>query len=162
MDELSNRLRAARREAVPGRDLWPDVARRIDRAGGMRWQRAATAVLLFGAGALAGTLLERTGGGRESAPADAVSASPLHTAAAVQKAGSDYLAALARLRDVAATNEAFRMQGYEAALNVVAVTAQEVTAVLEMNVYEALVGPAHTARAAASRRVMLLTGGGDE
>jgi len=162
MDELSNRLRAARREAVPGRNLWPEVAGRIDRADGMRWQRAAAAVLLFAAGALTGTVLERTGGGGETAPADAALVSSLHTAAAVQKAGSDYLAALARLRDVTAADEALRMQGYEAALNVLAVTAQEVTAVLEMNEYEALVGPAHTARAAASRRVMLLTGGGDE
>lgn len=159
MDELSDRLRAAHSDATPGRDLWPEVAERIAAPRTTRWQQAAAAVLLFGAGALTGALVR---GNPPTEPFAATADSPLHAAAAVQRAGSDYLAAVAQLREIGAADETLRTQGYEAALNVLSVSAEEVMAALELDDRDAFVIQARDVRAVASQRVRVLLQGGGE
>jgi hypothetical protein len=159
MDELSKRLRAAGREAVPERDLWPAVDARIRSPRLLQWQHAAAAVLLFGLGALMGVLVERGGGAGPAVDSHAAAtASPLYAAAAVQRAGSDYVAAVARLAALGDGDEALRAQAYEAALGVLSVTAQEVTVALDLRDHTTLIEHARRAHAAASQRVAVLIG----
>ena len=156
MDELSKRLRAAAGDAVPGRDLWPEVESRIRAPRLLRWQ-AAAAVLLFGLGAMSGVLIERGGTAEPPTGSSAVAtASPLHVAVAVQRAGSDYVAAVARVNELGDGDEALRAQAYEAALGVLSVTAREVTGALDLGEHTALVEQARSAHAAASHRVAIL------
>lgn len=159
MDELSKALKAAPREAAPRRSLWPGVESRIRAPRFSPWQRAAAAVVIFGAGAMAGMLAER---GRSPSGTPSREESALHRVAVVQRAGSDYLVAVARLRDLGPGDEALRAQGYEAALGVVTVTAEEVTAALRLDEGEALVGPARELRSALARRTARLLRGGEE
>jgi hypothetical protein len=159
MDKLSKTLQGAPREAEPGRNLWPGVESRMRSSVPRPWQRAAAAVLIFGAGALAGSLAERGRSPSEGTPRDA---SALHRVAIVQRAGSDYVVAVARLRDLGPHDEALRAQGYEAALGVVTLTAEEVTAALGLDDGEALVGRARAVRAALSQRASGLLRGGSE
>jgi hypothetical protein len=142
-------------------DLWPGVERRIRTRRVVRWQHAAAALLLFGAGTLTGVLLER-GPDAPVTRAAAAAESPLHAAAAVQRAGSDYVAAVTRMRELGAADEVLRIQGYEAALAVLSVTAQELASALGPDEHQALVGHARDARAAASERLLSLLGGGGE
>ncbi|HUF89597.1 MAG TPA: hypothetical protein VMR66_06415 [Gemmatimonadota bacterium] len=98
--ELEARLGRAPREAEPARDLWPAVARAIaDPAAGSsrsaRWRtplRIAAAIALFAGGVVVGQRWERP------APLPAAAETPYGTAAEVQRAGSEYVTALARLR----------------------------------------------------------------
>jgi hypothetical protein len=72
------------------------------------------------------------------------------------------VAAVAQLRELGAADQALRMQGYEAALGVLAVTAQEITAELDLREHDRFVSEARSAQAAASQRVTALVGGGVE
>jgi hypothetical protein len=159
MDDLSKALKTAPREAAPCRDLWPGVESRIRPSQARPWQRAAAAVLIFGAGAVAGTLAER---GRSPSVRPPAGESALHRVVVVQRAGSEYVAAVARLRDLGPDDETLRAQGYEAALGVVTVAAEEVTAALDVREGEALVGRARVVRDALSRRTSGLLRGGRE
>lgn len=161
MDDLSNRLRAARRGAAPHQDLWPAVDARIRMRPSRRWTQAAAAALLFAAGTLTGMFIQ---GDRGTGPPGGWEGAghPMHAAAAVQRAGSEYLAAVAALRELRADDEPLRAQAYEAALAVVAVTAEEVTTALDLRDDGGLAGRAREAHADASRRTAALLGGGAE
>jgi hypothetical protein len=159
MDELDRALRTAPREASPGRDLWPRVASRIRDSHTQGWQRAAAAVVIFAAGAAAGALADGAWSPSDPPP---LGESALHRVANVQRAGSDYVVAVARLRDLGPADEALQAQGYEAALGVVAVTAEEVAAALGLEDGDAFVGRARAARAVSSRRTSGLLEGARE
>jgi len=149
MDELDKALRTAPREASPGRNLWPGVASRIRDPQTGRWQQTAAAIVIFAAGAAAGALAGSAGS--PSVP-PAFEESALLRVANVQRAGSDYVVAVARLRDLGPADEALQAQGYEAALGVVAVTAEEVTAALGLEDGDGFVGRARAVRAVLARR----------
>lgn len=131
-----------------------------------RWQRAAAAILLFGAGAVSGSLVERArsvdGLGQDGTDALGevfADATGLRSVAELQRAGSDYVAAVARLRDLDAGDEALRAQGYEVAMGVVSVAAREVTAALGPTVDDRLTSSADRAHAELSARVSALLRG---
>lgn len=102
---LADRLNALPREADPPRDLWPDLRERIEaEPRGRSWLRpalaAAAAVSIF----LLGMAVGRAGGPTEvttgldgRGPVD-----PMAAAAEVQRTGTEYVAAVARLRATAA------------------------------------------------------------
>jgi hypothetical protein len=159
MDDLEKALGAAPREAQPPRDLWPAVESRIRRSVTGRWLRAAAAIVLFGAGMVTGMTVDRDTTDGVASPDTTM----LHRLAALQQAGSEYAAAVARLRDPGTLNETLRAQGYEAALAVVSLTAREVTSALALDESDerTLVGHAEAVHAAASRRTSeLLRQGG--
>jgi hypothetical protein len=159
MDEMWKELNTAPREAEPGRDLWPGIESKMHGGIERRWQRAAAAILVFGAGVLGGIVVERS---RLPVATLPVEESAIHRVAMLQRAGSDYVAAVARLRDLGPEDESLRAQGYEVALGVVSVTAQEVTAALDLNDDDTLVDRARAVHAAASERATeLLKDGGE-
>lgn len=113
-EPLSERLDALAREVDPPRDLWPDVRKGIaeegrrravdgNGAGGgrSRWVRpalqAAAAAAVFALGTAVGRSLPS--GTPEAGPGTA--ADPLVAAADVQRAGTEYVAAIARFRATA-------------------------------------------------------------
>lgn len=116
--ELEARLGQAPREAEPARDLWPVVARAIaDPAAASspsaRWRtplRIAAAIALFAGGVAVGQRWER----EAPPPLPAAAETPYGTAAEVQRAGSEYVTALARLREGGPVE---RDQGVDAALS---------------------------------------------
>ena len=124
MSDLNDRLASAPREASPGMDLWPAIALRLERRPWSRTARVAAALALFAAGGAAGIAYERGALVRERAPQPS---SAFQTAVAVQHAGSEYLAAISRLRALDVNNTLIRDQGYEAAMIVLAAAAEEVT-----------------------------------
>lgn len=105
--QLSEALAALPAEVDPPRDLWPDVRSRVVAGSrvralpGLRWSSAAlqvaAAVAIFALGAAVGR------GGRPSAPVPATIDDPLLAAAEVQRTGTEYVAAVARFRDLAGT-----------------------------------------------------------
>lgn len=122
--ELEARLGRAPREAEPARDLWPAVARAIGaesraearRARPRRFPRAplqiAAALALFAGGVVVGQRWDD----RAAPPAPVtLPDAPLAAATEVQRAGSEYVSALARLREAEVTSE--RDQGVDAALS---------------------------------------------
>ena len=125
MSDLDDRLANAPREASPGTDLWPAIAERLERRPWLRIARVAAMLALFAAGGAAGIAYERGALVRERAPQ---LPSSFQAAVAVQHAGSEYLAAITRLRALDANNTLIRDQGYEAAMIVLAAAAEEVTA----------------------------------
>jgi hypothetical protein len=177
MDDLSKRLRDAPGEAVPGRDLWPGIEAglRAGRPTGntpplRRWQKAAAAVVLFGAGAVSGSLLERGRSGDGIAGVESVMRAgsvtrdeniALYRVAELQRAGSAYVAAIARLRDLDTGDDVMRAQGYEVALGVVSVVAQEVTTALGPAVDGQLASSAGRAHAELSARASALLRGAE-
>ena len=99
--DLDERLASLPREASPDEDLWPMVRASLEprrssgRSGG--WLHVAAAIVLFASGVLAGHYTQRR-------DADVPRPAPdgLAAAAAVQRAGTEYVAALADLRDARA------------------------------------------------------------
>ena len=118
------------REAAPARDLWPEIEARLTQPGPARRRtslllRIAAALLLFASGVAVGH-----GWGRSSAPAADTPAaiqadSPLAPATEVQRAGTEYVAALAALRREPRAE--VRGQGREAALAALVGAAHELT-----------------------------------
>lgn len=159
MNKMWKELNTAPREAEPDRDLWPGIESKMHGMIEWRWRRAAAAMLVFGAGVLGGILVERS-----RAPEAMLSTeeSAIHRVAMLQRAGSDYVAAVARLRDLGPEDESLRAQGYEVALGVVSVTAQEVTAALDLDDEDALVDEARAVHEALSERATVLLKDGSE
>ena len=158
MDRMWNELNTAPREAEPGRDLWPGIESKMHGMIERQWQRAAAAILVFGAGVLGGILVERSRGPEAML---SMEESAIHRVAMLQRAGSEYVAAVARLRDLGPEEESLRAQGYEVAMGVVSVTAQEVTAALDLADEGTLVDRARAVHAAVSERATeLLKDGG--
>jgi hypothetical protein len=99
--DLDERLASLPREASPDVDLWPVIRASLDprraagRSGG--WLQVAAAIVLFASGVLAGHYTQRR-------DADVPRPAPdgLAAAAAVQRAGTEYVAALAELREAKA------------------------------------------------------------
>lgn len=130
--ELESRLAKAPREAEPGRDLWPILARAIAspsesasrpalETGSARGARRlvprlplqiAAALALFAGGILVG---QRWGETAPAAPPQPDPEGPLAAAAEVQRAGSEYVSALSRLDESDGALE--REQGVDAALS---------------------------------------------
>lgn len=117
--ETDPRLGSLPREAEPARDLWPGIEARIaGRAVAPPPRRAsvllrlAAALLLFVSGVAVGLVW-----GRSSATGAPIQASihPLAAAEEVQRAGTEYVAAVAALREE--TRSEVRTQGREAALS---------------------------------------------
>ena len=95
--DLDERLASLPREASPEKDLWPVVRGALERRRGTGrsrgWLRVAAAAALFASGMFAGQH-------RHARDADSPRLGPggMAAAAAVQRAGTDYVAALAELR----------------------------------------------------------------
>lgn len=96
-ESLDRRIGALPREVEPPRDLWPDVRAAIGRpalhARRTRVLQVAAAAMLF----LAGWLVGQYTGPAAPQPV-AAGRDPLAAAAAVQRAGTAYVAALAEVR----------------------------------------------------------------
>jgi hypothetical protein len=130
--ELEERLAGAPRDAEPGRDLWPAVARAIDSGSAPDAARTsepwgppaarrlvprvpiqiAAALALFAGGILVG---QRWGAPAPAAPPAPAPEGPLAAAAEVQRTGTEYVSALSRLGE--ATGPLERDQGVDAALS---------------------------------------------
>lgn len=140
---LQERLNALPREAEPPRDLWPAVRERVaaeparnavhrgalGRAVVRPWRvaalRAAAAVAVFVLGVAVGRATDGSGTGRSRSVADG---DPLRAAAVVQRAGTDYVAAVARFRSIAGDRPTpLAEQAREAALSAVHGAAYELT-----------------------------------
>lgn len=111
MDRLS-------REASPARDLWPEIETRLNepvpvRRRSPRLLRLAAAVLLFTSGLAVGHLWGRAAAPSLDTPAALQARDPLAPATEVQRAGTEYVAALAALQRE--TRAEVRGQGREAA-----------------------------------------------
>jgi hypothetical protein len=127
--ELEARFARAPREAQPGRDLWPAIARTIDAEAPVRVRpparrrfpavplRIAAALVLFASGVLVGQRWGDPAPAPEPAPETPVvrAHDPLAAAAEVQRAGTAYVSALSRLDASAGAVE--RDQGVDAALS---------------------------------------------
>lgn len=121
-EPLAARLDALPGELDPPRDLWPLVTSRIEdegsrpRNGRFGWTRpalrAAAAIAIFVLGAAVGRTLG------PASPDDGRYAveDPLAAAAEVQRAGTDYVAAVARFRAVAGTSSPVADQARDVAL----------------------------------------------
>ncbi|HYJ79395.1 MAG TPA: hypothetical protein VEW03_07345 [Longimicrobiaceae bacterium] len=142
---LTAGLAALPRLGEPGRDLWPEVAALTvdERPGVIRlpaaslrrpaavphgWWRAAAAVLLFAAGAGVG----RATGGAPADPAPPAvptyAAGPRDAAARVQRAGTEYVAAVASFAALGGTASEMELaQGRDAALAAMYGAAKELT-----------------------------------
>jgi hypothetical protein len=165
--ELDAQFRAAPREATPPRDLWVEVERRL---GTQRrhWLsspalRAAAAIVLMVLSMGIGMAYEHQRAARVVREAEVVrSRSAFLAAAAVQEAGSAYLAALARLgamKDDASAIGAIS-QGFEAglaALETAATSVEETGLLTEEGT--GLSDEARVLRDAMSRRVSRLVRG---
>jgi anti-sigma factor RsiW len=145
---LAAALSALPRAGDPARDLWPAVAARTveapegvipfptaaararrDPSRVVVLQRAAAAVLLFAGGVGVGRV---TGTRAEPAPAPIAAvgqpASPMEAAARVQRAGTEYVAAVAAFASLTGTaNEGEMMQGRDAAFAAMYGAAKELT-----------------------------------
>jgi hypothetical protein len=114
------------REAAPARDLWPEIESRLHPPARRRASRllrlaaAAAAVLLFVSGVAVGRLW-----GSAERPATVRSEGPLAPATEVQRAGTEYVAALAALRREPRAE--VRVQGREAAFATLFGAAHELT-----------------------------------
>lgn len=131
------RLGGLPREARPARDLWPMVAARIAadqgfaplprrRRLGRVLTQIAAALVIFAAGVLAGRQWDARPA-TEPVPTLA-QASPLAAAAEVQRAGTEYVAALASLRRLEGAGHSLaKEQGCEAAMSTLYGAAHELT-----------------------------------
>lgn len=119
------------REASPARDLWPEIEARLKepvpvRRRSPRFLRLAAAILLFMSGVAVGHVW-----GRADAPpmppvatrAEVLARDPLAPATEVQRAGTEYVAALAALQRE--TRAEVRGQGREAAFSAIFGAAHE-------------------------------------
>ena len=125
-EDLIARLGDLSREAEPARDLWPGIEARIAGPAAVSRPRRtaillrlAAAVLIFVSGVAVGRVWDRSG----SAPAPPVQ-DPLAAAAEVQRAGTEYVAAVAALRGEPRAE--IRDQGREAALSTLVGAAHEI------------------------------------
>lgn len=121
------RLGSLPREAGPARDLWPGIEARIEARTAARPPRRASALLrlaaallLFASGVVVGLVW-----GRSSAASAPPVQSPMAAAEEVQRTGTEYVAAVAALREE--TRSEVRTQGREAALSTVYGAAHELT-----------------------------------
>jgi hypothetical protein len=116
------------REALPARDLWPEIEARMSQPAPARRRtsvllRLAAALLLFLSGVAVGHVWGRST--PTGAPPAVQAESPLAPAVEVQRAGTEYVAALAALRNEPRTE--VRVQGREAALSTLLGAAHELT-----------------------------------
>lgn len=121
MDRLS-------REAAPARDLWPEIEARLKQPVPVRRRtsallRIAAALLLFASGLAVGHAWGRSSAPPADTPAAAHTRGPLAPAVEVQRAGTEYVAALAALRREPRAE--IRGQGREAALSALVGAAHE-------------------------------------
>lgn len=127
-EDLAARLGNLSREAEPARDLWPGIEARIagpataprPRRSAATLLRLAAAVLIFVAGVAVGRVWDRS----ESAAAPPAVHDPLSSASEVQRAGTEYVAAVAALRGEPRAE--VRDQGREAALSTLVGAAHEI------------------------------------
>lgn len=123
-EDLARSLGSLPREADPARDLWPEIEARIARppvpVRRPPLLRAAAAVLLFVSGLAVGHVW-----GRSSAATAPASSHPLAAAEEVQRTGTEYVAALAALREE--TRSEVRTQGREAAFSTLYGAAHELS-----------------------------------
>lgn len=162
-EKLDSLFRGAPSEATPPRDLWPAVEQQLheQRASGHApLIRVAAALTLFVAGAASGIGFERSR--RVDAASSFEPTAPTSTflaAAAVQDAGTEYLAALTRLASIdegSETSAAFA-QGVEASLATLETAALSVQqARLVGGGAAELAARAQSLRRAASERVAAL------
>jgi hypothetical protein len=115
------------REALPARDLWPEIEARIGQPVPVRSKhsvllRLAAALLLFASGVAVGHIWGRSS---VETPATFQAEGPLAPATEVQRAGTEYVAALAALRREPRAE--VRGQGREAALAALFGAAHELT-----------------------------------
>lgn len=165
--ELDALFRAAPREATPPRNLWVEVERRLAPQRRHWWSspalRAAAALVLMVIGVGIGIAYEHQRVARAVREAEVVeSRSAFLAAAAVQEAGSAYLAALARLGAVNddASGIAAVSQGFEAGLATLETAAASVAQTgLLTEEGTGLRDEARTLRDAMSRRVSRLVRG---
>jgi hypothetical protein len=135
---LADRLQGLPSEIEPARDLWPEIAARIEEPApsarprvNRRLLQVAAALAIFAGGVVVGR-------GTTKAPAQAPIQVPvrvpasvrleldtLHPAIEVQRTGSEYVAALASLRE--SRDPQVRRQGSEAALSTLYGAARELT-----------------------------------
>ena len=111
------------REAAPARDLWPEIESRLHppaRRRTSRLLRLAAAVLLFVSGVAVGHLW-----GSAERPTAVRTEGPLAPATEVQRAGTEYVAAVAALRKEPRVE--VRVQGREAAFATLFGAAHELT-----------------------------------
>jgi hypothetical protein len=113
------------REAAPARDLWPEIESRLHppvpaRRRTSLFLRLAAAVLLFVSGVAVGHLW-----GSAERPAEVRTEGPLAPATEVQRAGTEYVAAVAALRREPRAE--IRVQGREAAFATLFGAAHELT-----------------------------------
>lgn len=114
------------REAAPDRDLWPEIQARLTaqpvpvRRRSPLLLRLAAALLLFAGGVAVGHVWGRSS---VEPPAAVQADSPLAPATEVQRAGTEYVAALAALRREPRAE--VRGQGREAALSALVGAAHE-------------------------------------
>lgn len=126
MEDLAARLGNLAREAEPARDLWPGIEARISGPATAPRPRRPAALLRLAAAVLifvSGVAVGRVWDGSGSAPAPPVR-DPLATAAEVQRAGTEYVAAVAALRGEPRSE--IRDQGREAALSTLVGAAHEI------------------------------------
>jgi hypothetical protein len=92
------------REAAPARDLWPEIETRLSdqpvpvRRRSPRFLRLAAAVVLFASGVAVGLVWGRSTAPARDATAGVHARGPLAPATEVQRAGTEYVAALAALQ----------------------------------------------------------------
>lgn len=126
-EDLIARLGNLSREAEPARDLWPGIEARIagpaalsrPRRSMATLLRLAAAVLIFVSGVAVGRTWDRSASAAPPPVQD-----PLATAAEVQRAGTEYVAAVAALRGEPRAE--IRDQGREAALSTLVGAAHEI------------------------------------
>jgi hypothetical protein len=129
LEALAARLGNLPREARPARDLWPEIAARMDTRPAPARRRAAAllrlaaALLLFASGVAVGHVWGRSSAG--AAPDVRTAGYPLAPAAEVQRAGTAYVAALAALRGERRTE--VRVQGREVAFSTLLGAAHELS-----------------------------------
>ena len=126
-EDLIARLGNLSREAEPARDLWPGIEARIAGPAAASQSRRPLATLLRLAAAIlifvSGVAVGRLWNDSASTPAPPVQ-DPLATAAEVQRAGTEYVAAVAALRGEPRAE--VRDQGREAALSTLVGAAHEI------------------------------------
>lgn len=154
-EDLIARLGNLSREAEPARDLWPGIEARIaapaavsrPRRSMASVLRLAAAVLIFVSGVAVGRVWDRSGS--VPAPPDQ---NPLATATEVQRAGTEYVAAVAALRGEPRAE--IRHQGREAALSTLVGAAHEIARMSPENESASqLLSTASRARQAAGRAI---------
>ena len=124
-EDLTRSLGSLPKEAAPARDLWPAIAARIAAGPAAPVRRPpllrlAATVLLFVSGVAVGHVW-----GRSSAADAPATRHPLAAAEEVQRAGTEYVAALAALRGE--TRSEVRTQGREAAFSTLYGAAHELS-----------------------------------